>query len=91
MGIRCIAPQHLLPLVRSDTLAFDQLQIAETVDKFVLNSELDLHTIFCAFFDGERLRLEILKSSWLGEIDNNIIAAGNFKSKLENDNLERIL
>lgn len=56
----------------ADTHALNNLDIFHAGKNLVLDLETGLHTECSAFFDGERLVLERLKSAWRLEVDNDV-------------------
>jgi len=78
LGIGREAANHLLVLANSDTLALDGLDVFETRENFVVDGEKDLHLVFGAFLDGERVLAEGIEGARLCEINSDVGPTLNF-------------
>src|SRR5690606_32036698 len=86
-GVWSIRAHHFISLIHLDTLALNELEISQARNDVLSHTELDAHSVFGSFLDGERLLGKLLQLTGLAEIQNDIVTTFDFKGELQNVDL----
>lgn len=81
---------HLLHLLL-DAHPRDDLHVLHAAEDVMLDAEAGLHAEGSALLDGERLLVEGLEGTSLGQVDDDVRSALDFKTQGEQDNLARVV
>ncbi len=86
-----VAYNHFLLLTNRHTLALDSLNVLQARENVVLHLEFGRQMELGALLDLERILLEALDGTVLGEIDPDVRTTSRCEGESENDAITRVV